>query len=192
MAKIAPYMRRVGEDLWEDGRDGELLQTEELYTRFSIRRVAPKESRGFPDWLSQLMGSVHVRLIETQRLILQKRIARRVASRNRPPGSATITDYAHQLATKIQASFNEYARLSQQLDQTFVIRLLKHDFGGWRTLGFCVPNQPTTLGRVWLREGAHPPIPFPRLKSETWGTRPMGVRAFPPLLRKDGAPIVFD
>jgi energy-coupling factor transporter ATP-binding protein EcfA2 len=129
MARLAPYMRKVAEDVWEDSRDGEILDTDDLFVRFSLRRVRAKESRGFPDWLSGLMGSVRIRLIETQRLILQKKAApRRASVRHRPPSTATITDYAQQLASKIQTSFNEYARLSQQLDQTFVVRLLKHDF----------------------------------------------------------------
>lgn len=128
MEKRAPYMRKVSDDLWEDIRDGEILDTDELVGRFSVRRGALKESRGFPEWLSGLMGSVKVRLIETQRLILQKKTGRTLRSRNRPPSTATITDYAQQLSGKIQASFNDYARLSQQLDQTFVVRLLKHDF----------------------------------------------------------------
>lgn len=128
MAKIAPFMRKVTEDVWEDSRDGEILDTEDLFLRFRIRRVRAKESRGFPDWLLVLMGSVKVRLIETQRLILQKKAGRRVPVRNRPSNNATITDYAQQLATNIQVNLNAYARLSQQLDQTFVVRLLKRDF----------------------------------------------------------------
>ncbi len=128
MEKIAPFMRRVSDDVWEDIRDGEILDTDELVGRFGVRRGALKDRRVFPDWLSGLMGSVKVRLIETQRLILQKKAVRHAPSRNRPPSTATITDYAQQLSGKIQASFNEYARLSQQLDQTFVVRLLKHDF----------------------------------------------------------------
>jgi len=123
MEKIAPYMRKVADDFWEDIRDGEILDTDDLVGRFGVRRRTLKEDRGFPDWLSGLMGSVKVRLIETQRLILQKKAVRRAPSRNRPPSTATITDYAQQLSGKIQASFNEYARLSQQLDQTFVVRL---------------------------------------------------------------------
>lgn len=128
MAEVAPSWRKIAEDAWEDSRDGEILDTANLFLRFPLRRVRAKESRGLPDWLLGLMESVKVRLIETQRLILKKKAPRRTLSRNRPPSTTTIADYAQQLASKIQASFNEYARLSQQLDQTFVVRLLKHDF----------------------------------------------------------------
>jgi predicted ATP-dependent endonuclease of OLD family len=121
-------MKKVADDIWEDIRDGEILDTDELVGRFGVRRGALKERRVLPDWLMELMGSVKVRLIETQRLILQKKVVRHAPSRNRQPSTSTITDYAQQLSGKIQTSFNEYARLSQQLDQTFVVRLLKHDF----------------------------------------------------------------
>jgi predicted ATP-binding protein involved in virulence len=122
-----PYMRRVASDLWEDTRDGEILSTEELVSRYGL---PPQEalSTKIPPWLKEIMASTTVRLIETQRLVQQEKPVRRIPQRHQQKSTSTIIHYAHQLAVKIQERFNEYAKLSQQLDRTFVVRLLRRDF----------------------------------------------------------------
>jgi predicted ATP-binding protein involved in virulence len=122
------YMQRVGPDLWEDTRDGELLDSDDVANRFGLNKKSQKDVASTPEWLSEIIQSVKVRLIETQRLTQQRTQVRRVQVRHQTRNSATVIDYAHQLANKIQVRFNEYARLSQQLDATFVLRLLKRDF----------------------------------------------------------------
>jgi predicted ATP-binding protein involved in virulence len=128
IGKRAPYVQRIGQDLWEDTRDGELLDSDELAERYRLNRISSKERNPYPEWLSEIVRSVDVRLIETQRLILEKKPIRHGISRTQARTTATVIEYAQQLAGKIQAIFNDYARLSQQLDRTFVVRLLKRDF----------------------------------------------------------------
>jgi hypothetical protein len=129
MAKRAPYMQNVGPDLWEDTRDGELLAVDEMAARFGLRLPSKRDQEPYPDWLSEIFKSVKVRLIESQRLVLQRKAApRRFASQGQLRSTATVIDYAQQLAGKIQELLIHYGRLSQQLDRTFVVRLLKHDF----------------------------------------------------------------
>lgn len=128
MAKRAPYMQNIGPDLWEDSRDGELLDTDDLVSRFGMREVPRKDGQPLPAWLTEMIGSISVRLIETQRLILQKK-PRRFMPHRQPRSTATVMDYSQQLVGQIQRQFNEYAKVSAQLDRTFVVRLLKLDFG---------------------------------------------------------------
>jgi len=134
MAKRAPYMQNLGQDLWEDARDGELLDTEELAERFGIRHLLKKKSEQRPEWLTDIIGSISVRLIETQRLVLQRKPRPHFTPRHQPRSTETVMEYSQQLAGKIQSQFNDYARVSAQLDRTFVVRLLKLDFGLHETM----------------------------------------------------------
>jgi len=128
VAKRAPYIVKAGPELWEDSRDGELLGTDELVARFGILHTRTDETQAHPEWLKHLTQSISVRLIETQRLILQRR-PRRFTPSPYPRSTATVMEYSQQLASKLQNQFNEYAKVSAQLDRTFVVRLLKLDFG---------------------------------------------------------------
>jgi ABC-type lipoprotein export system ATPase subunit len=132
LEKMAPYIRWLGPNRWEDTRDGEPLIFEEVQSRFGVH----VERRELSDWLKNLTSSIDVRLIATQRLsdvpsrtgrvrplsALSGRVRRSVSG-------VAIVDYAGQLSETMRNTFLEYARLSQQLDRTFVVRLLKEDFG---------------------------------------------------------------
>jgi predicted ATPase len=128
LEKVAPFIRRLGPNRWEDTRDGESLNFGEVQERYGMR----VENEDLPGWLKDLMSAIDVRLIATQRLsdvpyrtervrALPRRVRRSVSS-------VAIVDYAGQLAETMRNSFLEYARLSQQLDRTFVVRLLQQDF----------------------------------------------------------------
>ena len=129
LERIAPYIRSRGEDVWEDTRDGELLTTEELRVRYRLRVEKVK----FPDWLEEIISAIDVRLIATQRLSESANVSVKpdrapTPRRNRRTSSAAIVNYATQLSEIMRDTFLEYARLSQQLDRTFVVRLLTRDF----------------------------------------------------------------
>jgi len=127
--RIAPFMRPLSDDRWEDTRDGELLSFDEVCDRFAVRAHKGTTLEG---WLEALQSSIDVRLIATQRL---SELAPPPAKPGRPPirrvrrsNSAAIVNYADQLSETMRNTFLEYARLSQQLDRTFVVRLLTRDF----------------------------------------------------------------
>ncbi len=129
LERVAPYVRQLGEDRWEDTRDGELLTFDDLRDRFRVR-VDKLELQG---WLEKIMSSIDVRLIATQRLselspLSVKPDPSQVRRRLRKSNSAAIVNYADQLSETMRNTFLEYAALSQQLDRTFVVRLLTRDF----------------------------------------------------------------
>jgi hypothetical protein len=121
-------MQAISDDLWEDTRDGELLTLDELSTRFPIQI----EKAQLPDWLEKTTSAIDVRLIATQRLSGSSTFAQKPSrlrmGRRRRTNSTAIMNYAGQLSEIMRDTFLEYARLSQQLDRTFVVRLLTRDF----------------------------------------------------------------
>jgi ABC-type lipoprotein export system ATPase subunit len=129
LERVAPYMQPLSEDRWEDTRDGELLSFDELCERFSLR----PDKRPLEGWLEAITSSIDVRLIATQRLselspLSPKPVRVPIRRRPRRSSSAAIVNYADQLSETMRNTFLEYARLSQQLDRTFVVRLLTRDF----------------------------------------------------------------
>jgi predicted ATP-binding protein involved in virulence len=130
LERVAPYMRSLSGDLWEDTRDGELVSYDEVCARFSLRT---DKATTLEDWLAALTSSIDVRLIATQRLselspLTTKPNRAPVRGRPRRSNSAAIVNYAEQLSETMRNNFLEYARLSQQLDRTFVVRLLTRNF----------------------------------------------------------------
>jgi predicted ATP-binding protein involved in virulence len=129
LQRRAPYVRFVANDVWQDTRDGELLASEELYERFHVR----VEKLDLQPWLEELTSAVDVRLIATQRLSDSSPVpvgSNRVLAgrRRRTSGTSAVVSYAEQLSETMRNTFLEYADLSQQLDRTFVVRLLRSDF----------------------------------------------------------------
>ena len=127
---VAPYMRPLRADRWEDTRDGEVISLDELRSRFRVRII---EVTKLPDWLEEMTSAIDVRLIATQRLSessapVSKSDRPRIGRRVRRSNSAAIVNYAGQLSETMRDAFLEYGRRSQQLDRTFVVRLLTKDF----------------------------------------------------------------
>ncbi|MBZ5665564.1 MAG: AAA family ATPase [Acidobacteriia bacterium] len=129
LEEVAPFMRPLRDDRWEDIRDGEVLSLDELRSRFGVR----VEKTNLPDWLEAATSAIDVRLIATQRLSESSAPASkperpRIGRRIRRTSSAAIVNYAGQLSDTMRDAFLEYGRRSQQLDRTFVVRLLTKDF----------------------------------------------------------------
>jgi predicted ATPase len=130
LERVAPFMRARGEDRWEDIRDGELMTFDEVCSRFDIQ----VEKTKLPEWLDEITSAIDVRLIETQRLsessapVGKPDRPRGIGRRLRRSSSAAIVNYAGQLSETMRDTFLEYGRRSQQLDRTFVVRLLTKDF----------------------------------------------------------------
>ncbi|OYD89582.1 excinuclease [Nostoc sp. 'Peltigera membranacea cyanobiont' 210A] len=78
-----------------------------------------------PDWLEQLKSNIHIRLIESQRLLnfVPNRSSRRSAET--PSILSTVSAYSDELAKLMQDKFKEYGIISQSLDRTFPIRVVK-------------------------------------------------------------------
>lgn len=74
------------------------------------------------EWLREYLGTVNVRLIETQRLDTTDEDPASRSKRDRRP---TVLRYTEDLAERIQRLLTRYASRSQELDRTFPTRLLQ-------------------------------------------------------------------
>ncbi|MDZ8094350.1 MAG: AAA family ATPase [Nostoc sp. DedQUE05] len=77
-----------------------------------------------PDWLKQLKSNIHIRLIESQRL-LNFVPNRSRQSTETPSMLSTVSAYSDELAKLMQDKFKEYGTTSQSLDRTFPVRVVK-------------------------------------------------------------------
>lgn len=127
VARKFPWISRVGENEWIDGRDGDLMTTEqvlELYAddihpgRPRARRVPPE-----PEWLKALRGRVAAHLIEAQRL-LRLSVTNPSVYPPKPRNVYRVLDCASDLRAQINDTMARYGQQSQRLDQSFPQRLL--------------------------------------------------------------------
>jgi len=92
-----------------------------------IPNLFSQKSHPQPKWFKELTDSLHVRLIQTQRLLALPKLHH--SSKLRRPESmsvtAVVTKYSDELAKAIQSKLTEYATLSQSLDRTFPARFVK-------------------------------------------------------------------
>ncbi len=119
-----PFLALIGEDTWEDTTDGEVLTTDEIYSRFPSIHQKPKLDK--IEWFVNLVQPLNVKIIETGRLIRPTEVGQG-SQRRRQSGRSTplsVKGYASDLSRRIKATLADYAEKSQRLDQTFPIRLL--------------------------------------------------------------------
>ncbi|WP_413198587.1 AAA family ATPase, partial [Nostoc piscinale] len=77
-----------------------------------------------PEWLKELKNKIHIRLIESQRLLnFVPKHSSRVSAE--PSMVSTVSAYSDELAQLMQQKFKEYGTISQSLDRTFPIRVVK-------------------------------------------------------------------
>jgi len=118
-----PFMRQIGEELWEDTSDGEIVTTETLRSRFTL----PSTKIEKIEWFTGLMEFINVKLIETSRLSREAIPDSRRRRLQSPDWSASLAvqRYASELSSRIKANLADYAERAQRLDQSFPIRLLE-------------------------------------------------------------------
>jgi predicted ATP-binding protein involved in virulence len=103
--------------IWIDRGDGLNDQVADVATK----KDKPHDQ---PEWLKNLRSNIHVRLIESQRLL-------NVADRS--PNSysdsesmlPTVSTYSEEIAQLIQSKLTEYGRTAQSLDRSFPSRVLQ-------------------------------------------------------------------
>jgi predicted ATP-binding protein involved in virulence len=136
-------LKKVGTDRWSDKRTGELLTGERLVESYwdqvpthlfeelekSEDLLIPRDAPQSREWLAILRSRIDVRFIETQRLVAPPRPE--LKPREDSPNAMTpsVAVYSIELASVIQNKFNEYAGLSQSLDQTFPRRVIDKNLG---------------------------------------------------------------
>lgn len=78
-----------------------------------------------PDWLGKLKNNIHIRLIESQRLLRLPFNLYYKSEKKRLPTLSTVSEYSYELATLMQNKFKEYGTISQSLDRNFPMRVVK-------------------------------------------------------------------
>ncbi len=123
--QIIPQLRQVDSDTWEYMPTGEFLALSEVLERFSDRLPINSPKKNEPEWLQKLKELIHIRLIESQRLLnfVSNKSSRAYNSTTIP--KPTVSAYSEELASQIKAKLTEYAVISQSLDKTFPKRVLQ-------------------------------------------------------------------
>lgn len=123
--EIIPELRQVGSRTWRYLPTGETLTLREVIDRFEDIipfKVKPREE---PEWLEILRKNIHVRLIESQRLLnfVSSRSSRLYSGESAM--LPTVSAYSEELAQLIRSKLAEYGTTSQSLDRTFPARVVK-------------------------------------------------------------------
>ena len=118
--RTLPFLSRVRPDAWRNRQTNELLTTDQVLERFPdlIQRFEAETEK---QWLKDLRGQIKILFIESQRLMQPSR-ARTEEQQAMEP---SVERYARELAESIRLNLAHYAALSQSLDRTFPMRLIK-------------------------------------------------------------------
>jgi AAA domain, putative AbiEii toxin, Type IV TA system len=128
--QVVPFLNRVGRQTWRDLRTGERLSVRDVLERYAdeLPRAPTRERKDVPGWLTKARSRVPIQLIEAQRLVTLR--APEAPSQvhgepNRP--IPVVEQYTRELVVDIQKRLADYAKLSQSLDRSFPVRLVRYD-----------------------------------------------------------------
>jgi predicted ATP-binding protein involved in virulence len=121
--EIIPGLSRIGTKTWRYLPTDEILSLNEIIDRFDD--ILPSKSREEPKWLKLLKNNIHIRLIESQRLLnfVPSYPLRR--SSNTPSMLPTVSAYSEEIAQLIKSKLTDYGKIAQSLDRTFPARLVQ-------------------------------------------------------------------
>lgn len=118
--------------IWVDRRDGEMLSSEEIISRYGAKFPPTNANVDNPQdlsWLSAFLKTANTHMIEEQRLFkfgsdlnapLRLRHPRYFAG----AWASTVVEYGQNFRTRLAQTMADYGRQSQALDQTFPQRLI--------------------------------------------------------------------
>ena len=125
--KVIPGLERIASDKWLYDPTGETLSLEEVVDRFHNLLPLNLRQQEEPEWLEELKKNIHIRLIESQRLLnfVPKRSGRTYRGTSSILSMSTVSAYSDELAQIMQDKFKESGTISQSLDRTFPVRVVK-------------------------------------------------------------------
>lgn len=123
--EIIPNLHQVGSKTWRYSPTGETLSLTEVIDRFEDVLPLKAKLRGEPSWLESLKNDIHVRLIESQRLLNVVPVRSSRIYSEAPSMLPTVSAYSEEIAKLIQSKLAEYGTMSQSLDRTFPLRLVQ-------------------------------------------------------------------
>ena len=127
---VIPVLTHVPPHKWHNAETGAFLDLDEVLAEFAERfppDVLPIDVER-PDWLQEMLNSVSVRFIDTERLTGTSPPWRRTTRwrHNTISPTRTVSVYSKKLARHISDSIAKYGKLSQSLDRTFPARLVEN------------------------------------------------------------------
>ncbi|MBP0021337.1 MAG: AAA family ATPase [Cyanobacteria bacterium SBLK] len=127
--EIIPGLERIGLRRWRYLPTEDMLSLEEVIDRFEdILPSKIRKSKREPDWLKQARNNIHLRLIESQRLLnTSSRRSDSYLGNSPLEIASTVSQYSGEIADIIQTKLTEYGATSQSLDRTFPARLVQQE-----------------------------------------------------------------
>ncbi|MGJ5672561.1 MAG: AAA family ATPase [Nostochopsis sp.] len=127
---LIPGLERIASRKWLYLPTKETLSLEEVVERFDYllpSNLLPLNLRSQeePKWLRKLKNNIHIRLIESQRLLNFVPSHSSRTYRGTSSMLSTVSAYSDELAKLMQDKFKEYGTTSQSLDRTFPVRVVK-------------------------------------------------------------------
>ena len=123
-------LERVGRDTWFYLPTREKLSLDDVLYRFQDRLPFGKSNqikKNEPIWLSEIIDSIHIGFIETERLLNYSYSYRLKKHDGRASLVPAVINYSEELVSAIQTILADYGSLSQSLDRSFPTRLVKND-----------------------------------------------------------------
>ncbi len=126
---ILPDLEQLDSRTWIYHPTNELFSLKKVIDRFQnlvpLQVRLQEEFQAEPEWIEELQNHIHVRLIESQRL-LDFFPNRSPKTYNEPISLLlTVSAYSEELAQDIRAKLAEYGTTSQSLDRTFPARVMQ-------------------------------------------------------------------
>ena len=119
---LVPSLERVGPEQWLDRSTNQILNFEDVAETYG-QHLPPSPNAELPVWLDDMLQSLSVDMIETQRLSEPAIVTTRYRH-DTPTTVSTVQRLSEDLAIQIRKALAEYAEVSQRLDRTFPNRLL--------------------------------------------------------------------
>jgi predicted ATP-binding protein involved in virulence len=125
LENIIPGLEQVDNERWAYIPTREILSFEEVVNRFQSFLPSFLNSQKEPEWLVQLKGRIHIRLIESQRLLNFVPSRSSIIYSRTSAISPTVSAYSDEIADLMADKFTEYGKISQALDRTFPVRVVQ-------------------------------------------------------------------
>ena len=119
-------VRHIDEDTWQIRQTGEILNSVEIVNLFKEQYPQLKDLDiwKYPQWLENIILSIHVEFISTKRLQTQVYDESRIMSR-RWEARNTIDEYAKDFINRLTATRNEASNIASEIDKTYPNRLIE-------------------------------------------------------------------
>lgn len=122
--RFLPFLNRIEKDLWEDSRTDDVIDIAEIVLRYSDYLPDTSFDTDIPQWLNDFCNLLKVHFIQDQRLITKENSDYN-KSRRGIQHTETIIMYAKELGRMITNIGLESAAVSQVLDSSFPVRLMR-------------------------------------------------------------------